>query len=120
MASSRLFTAGAVAVYGTPMMGLLGELGWVWQIALLLTSIAFGLASFRLRSRSLLTVSTAALVIDLVFFVIKLRRTEPTLLWVAGIAFGLTLMASAALLEHRREELEQRLRIWGRELRSWS
>lgn len=116
----RLFTCGVVAVYGTPMMGLLGELGWVWQIVLLLVSIAFGALSFRLRSRSLLTVSTAALCVDLVFFVIKLRRTEPTLLWVAGIVFGLALMASAALLEHRRDELEQRLRLWGRELGSWS
>lgn len=119
-ARSRLFTCGVVAVYGTPMMGLLGQFGWVWQIALLLTAIAFGALSFRLRSRSLLTVSTAALIVDLVFFVIKLRRTEPTLLWVVGIVFGLALMGGAAFLEHRREEVEQRIRIWGQELKSWS
>ena len=119
-ARGHLFTCGAVAAYGTPMMGLLGEVGWIWQCVLLLAAIAFGASSFRLRSRSLLTVSTAALVIDLVFFVVKLRRAEPTLLWIAGIAFGLALMASAAFLEHRREEVEQRLRIWGHELRSWN
>lgn len=117
---SHLFTVGAVAAYGTPMMGLLGELGWVWQCVLLLAAIAFGASSFRLRSRSLLTVSTAALIIDLVFFVVKLRRTEPTVLWILGIAFGLSLMGGAAYLEHRREAVEQQLRIWGHELKSWS
>lgn len=120
VARGRLLTWGVVAVYGTPMMGLMAELGWMWQISMLLTAIAFGALSFRLRSRSVLTVSTAALIVDLLFFVIKLRRTEPTLLWVGGIAFGLALMGGAAYLEHRREEVEQRLRIWGRELKSWS
>ncbi len=119
-ARSQLLTVGAVAAYGTPMMGLLGELGWVWQCVLLLAAIAFGASSFRLRSRSLLTVSTAALIIDLVFFVVKLRRTEPTVLWVLGIVFGLSIMAAAAFLEHRREAVEQRLRLWGRQLKSWS
>ena len=117
---NQLFTWGAVAVYGTPMMGLLGELGWVWQIVLLLTAITFGALSFRLRSRSLLIVSTAAVVVDLVFFLVKLRRSEPTLLWIGGIAFGLALMAGAALLEHRREDMQQRLRVWGRALASWN
>ena len=49
-----------------------------------------------LRSRSLLTTSTAAMVVDLGFFLVKVRETEPTLLWVAGIALGLALMAAGA------------------------
>ncbi len=116
----RLFTGGATLLYAMPVLGLLEELNWGWQIVLLLLSVAFGAASFRLRSRSLLTVSTAALVIDLACFLIKLRQTAPLLVWVAGILFGLSLMAVAALLEHRREVLLQRIRIWGQELRSWA
>ncbi len=116
----RLFTAGATLLYAMPVLGMLEELNWGWQIVLLLLSVAFGAASFRLRSRSLLTVSTAALVIDLACFLIKLRQTAPLLVWVAGILFGLSLMAVAALLEHRREVLLQRIRIWGQELRSWA
>ena len=116
----RLFTAGAACLYAMPVLGLLEALSWIWQIVLLLLAVGFGAASFRLRSRSLLTVSTAALVIDLGCFLIRLRQTEPLLLWVAGIVFGLGLMALAGLLEHRREVLLQRIRIWGRELRSWA
>ncbi len=116
----RLFTAGATLLYAMPVLGLLDELNWGWQIVLLLFAVAFGAASFRLRSRSLLIVSTAALFIDLACFLIKLRQTAPLLIWVAGIVFGLGLMAVAALLEHRREVLLQRIRIWGQELRSWA
>ncbi len=116
----RLFTAGAALLYAMPVLGLLEELSWGWQIVLLLLAVAFGAASFRLRSRSLLIVSTAALIIDLACFLIKLRQTAPLLVWVAGIVFGLGLMAVAALLEHRREVLLQHIRIWGLELRSWA
>ena len=116
----RLFTGGATLLYAMPLIGLLDELNWGWQIVLLLLAVAFGAASFVLRSRSLLTVSTAAMVIDLACFLIKLRQTAPLLVWVAGIVFGLGLMAIAALLEHRREVLLQRIRIWGQELRSWA
>ncbi|MEM7356761.1 MAG: hypothetical protein AAF657_38450, partial [Acidobacteriota bacterium] len=116
----RLFTGGAACLYAMPVMGLLEELSWGWQIVLLLLAIGFGAASFKLRSRSLLIVSTAALVINLTCFLIRLRQTEPLLLWVAGIVFGLGLMAVAGLLEHRRERLLQHIRIWGNELRSWA
>ena len=114
----RLFTAGATLLYAMPVLGLLDELVWGWQIVLLLFAVGFGAASFKLRSRSLLTVSTAALVIDLACFLIKLRQTAPLLVWVAGIVFGLGLMALAGFLEHRREVLLQHVRIWGHELRS--
>lgn len=118
--SKRLFTAGAVSLYAMPVLGLLEELAWGWQIVMLLLSIAFGAASFRLRSRSLLTLSTAAAVIDLAFFLTKLGQTAPTLLWAVGIFFGLSLMGSAMMLEYRREVLLQKVRVWGREIRSWA
>ena len=36
-----------------------------------------------------------------------------------SLVFGLALMTLAALLEHRRELLLQRLRMWAGELRGW-
>lgn len=117
--SDRLLTAGAICLYGAPVLGMLGEIRWQWQILLLLFAVAFGALAFQIRSRSLLLASSAALTIDLVFFLVELRRSTPFLLWILGIGFGLALMALATLLEHRREVLEQRLRIWGQELRQW-
>lgn len=117
--SQRLFTGGAICLYAMPVLGMLGEIRWQWQILLLLFAVAFGALAFQVRSRSLLLASTAALLIDLTFFLVELRRSTPFLLWILGIGFGLTLMGLAALLEHRREILEQHLRIWGRQLRQW-
>ena len=118
--TSRLVTAGATCLYAMPVWGLLGEVAWGWQALLLVLAVCFGAVAFLLRSRSLLIASSAALAIDLTFFLIELRRAAPSLLWVLGIVFGLTLMALAALLEHRREAFQQRLRVWGTELRTWS
>lgn len=118
--SGRLFTGGAICLYAMPVWGLLGEIAWGWQVILLVFAVAFGALAFQARSRSLLLASSAALLIDLAFFLIELRQQAPSLVWVLGIVFGLALMATAALIEHRRESLLQRLRIWGDELRAWS
>jgi hypothetical protein len=82
--------------------------------------VSFGTGSFALRSRSLLTVSTAALLTDLGFFVLRIGTAAPTLLWVLGLGFGLALMAIAAWLESQREGLLQQIRLFGRELRAWN
>jgi hypothetical protein len=82
--------------------------------------MAFGAASFGLRSRSLLTVSTAALLTDLGFFVFHIGSTAPTALWVLGALFGLSVMGAAAWLEYQREGVLQQIRVFGRELRAWS
>ncbi len=118
--SRHLAAAGASCVYATPIVALSGEISWGWLTALLLCAVAFGAASFTLRSRSLLTVSTAALMTDLGFFVFHIGTTAPTVLWVLGLVFGLTLMAVAAWMEHQREGVLQQIRLFGRELRAWS
>ena len=115
-----LALAGASCVYATPIVALSGEISWGWLAALLLCAVGFGAASFTLRSRSLLTVSTAALLTDLGFVVFRIGTTAPTVLWVLGLVFGLALMAVAAWLEHQREGVLQQIRLFGRELRAWS
>ena len=115
----NIFTAGASFVYLTPMAALYDQLTWGWQAVLLICAVVFGAMSFVMRSRSLLTVSTAALCVDLACFVVKIRATEPMLLWVVGLLFGLAIMAFAAWLEHQREGVLQRIRIYGHELRQW-
>ena len=118
--SRHLTAAGASCVYATPIVALSGAISWGWLAALLVLTVAFGAASFALRSRSLLTVSTAAMLTDLGFFVFRIGTTAPTVLWVLGLGFGLALMAVAAWLEYQREGLLQQIRLFGRELSAWS
>lgn len=118
--SRHVAAAGASCVYATPIVALSGAVSWGWLAALLVTAVGFGAGSFALRSRSLLTVSTAALLTDLGFFALRIGTTAPTLLWVLGLAFGLALMAAAAWLESRREGVLQQIRLFGRELRAWN
>ncbi len=114
--SRHLFTAGAAFIYATPVLALYDEITWAWQAVLLMLTVGFGATSFWLRSRPLLTVSTAALVIDLACFVIKIRAT-PLLLWAGGVMFGIATLA--AYLEYRREGLAQQIRVFGQELAHW-
>jgi hypothetical protein len=118
--SRHLTATGAACVYATPIVALSAAVSWGWLAALLVLTVAFGVASFQLRSRSLLTVSTAALLTDLGFFVFHIGTAEPTVLWILGLAFGLALMAAAAWLEFQREGVLQQIRVFGRELRAWS
>jgi len=118
--SSHLTTAGAACLYATPIVALSDQVSWMWLAVLLVMTVAIGSACIALRSRSLLVVSTAAMLTDLGFFVFKIGTTEPLLLWVFGLAFGLALMAWAGYLEYQREGLLQQVRVFGRELRSWT
>lgn len=118
--SRHVTAAGASFVYATPIVALSDQISWGWLAALLICTVAFGAASFVLRSRSLLTVSTAAMLTDLGFFVFRIGTTAPMALWVIGLAFGLALMAGAAYLEYQREGVLQQIRVFGRELQAWN
>ncbi len=120
MWSSYLATAGAAFIYATPILALSEQVSWMWLAVLLVMTVAIGSVCIALRSRSLLVVSTAAMLTDLGFFVFKIGTTEPLLLWVFGLAFGLGLMAWAAYLEYQREGFLQQIRVFGRELKTWS
>ncbi len=118
--SRHVTAAGASFVYATPIVALSDQISWGWLAVLLICTVAFGAASFVLRSRSLLTVSTAAMLTDLGFFVFRIGTTAPMALWVIGLAFGLALMAGAAYLEYQREGVLQQIRVFGRELQAWN
>ena len=118
--SSYLTTAGAACLYATPIVALSEQVSWMWLAVLLVMTVAMGTICIVQRSRSLLVVSTAAMLTDLGFFVFKIGTTEPLLLWVFGLGFGLALMAWAGYLEYQREGLLQQFRVFGRELRSWT
>ncbi len=117
--SRNVFAGGAAFIYATPVLALYDEVTWSSQAVLLLMTVAFGASSFVLRSRSLLTVSTAAMLIDLACFVIKIRETEPLLLWAGGLVFGMALISFAAYLEYQREGLAQQIRVFGKQLQCW-
>ncbi|HEV2844545.1 MAG TPA: hypothetical protein VG477_06845, partial [Thermoanaerobaculia bacterium] len=118
--SRHVTAAGASFIYATPIVALSDQISWGWLAALLICTVTFGAASFALRSRSLLTVSTAAMLTDLGFFVFRIGTTAPMALWVIGLVFGLALMAGAAYLEYQREGVLQQIRVFGRELQAWN
>jgi hypothetical protein len=116
----HLAAAGASCVYATPIVALSDQVSWIWLAALLVSTLAFGSVAFAVRSRSLLLVSTAAMLTDLSFFVFKIGTTAPTLLWVFGIAVGVGLILVAAYLESSRQGVWRELHRWRRELGAWS
>lgn len=118
--SHKLFSAGASLLYAVPLLAMVGGLTWANQAVLLLLAVAFGALSFQIRSRSLLWLSTGAVLIDCAVLLFRMGRAEPLLLWVAGLVLGLALMAVAAWLERGRETALQQLRLWQSSLRSWS
>jgi rhombotail lipoprotein len=115
----HLAAAGATCVYATPVAALSDQVSWIWLAALAVLTLAFGSASFAIRSRSLLLVSTAALLADLSFFVFKIGTTAPMLLWVFGLAVGLGMMLAAAFLESRRQGVRRELLRCRRGLGAW-
>ncbi len=115
----HLAAAGATCVYATPVAALSDQVSWIWLAALAVLTLAFGSASFAIRSRSLLLVSTAALLADLSFFVFKIGTTAPMLLWVFGLAVGLGMMLAAAFLESRRQGVWRELLRCRRGLGAW-
>jgi hypothetical protein len=115
----HLAAAGAACVYATPVVALSDQVSWIWLAALAVLTLAFGSASFAIRSRSLLLVSTAALLADLGFFVFKIGTTAPMLLWVFGLVVGLGMMLAAAYLESRRQGVWHELLRFRRGLGAW-
>lgn len=115
----RLLAAGAACIYASPIVALSSQISWAWLAALLVLAVLFGSLAFVLKSRLLLVVSTAAMVVDLGFSVFQLGTTAPWLLWVCGLIFGLSIIGVAAWLESRREGVLQQLRVFRSEIAAW-
>jgi hypothetical protein len=85
----------------------------------MIASVAVTLAAMGLRIRALMYTGTGFLVGDLVAMVVRGSIDNPTLLWIAGILFGLAVISLAAYCEKHREHVLQRLRLVAARLETW-
>ncbi|MCA9069005.1 MAG: hypothetical protein KDA84_08785, partial [Planctomycetaceae bacterium] len=109
---------GALVILVSPVFHIL-SVRWVDLLTLMVASVAVTLTAMGLRIRALMYTGTAFLVADLLAMVVMGSIDNPTLLWIAGILVGLSVMALAAYCEKHREQVLQHLRIVAAKLETW-
>lgn len=109
---------GALVILVSPVFHIL-SVRWMDLLTLMVASVAVTLTAMGLRIRALMYTGTAFLVADLLAMVVMGSIDNPTLLWIAGILVGLSVMALAAYCEKHRELVLQRLRIVAAKLETW-
>jgi hypothetical protein len=62
---------------------------------------------------------TGFLVADIIAMVVRGSIDRPSVLWIAGILVGASVITLAAWCERHREQLLQRLRLLSAELQTW-
>jgi len=92
---------------------------WLHLATLLLASVLVILLAMGLRIRALMFTGTAFLIADLVAMVVRGSLDDPQLLWVIGIALGVSVIGFAAYCEQHREQLLQRIRFISARLETW-
>ncbi len=92
---------------------------WLHLFSLMAASVVVTLLGMGLRIRASMYLGTAFLVADMLAMVIRGGVDRPSVLWVAGIALGMLVVALAAYCERHREQLLQRLRFVAAELETW-
>tara|TARA_R110002049_G_scaffold4601_6_gene32869 strand:- start:51990 stop:55583 length:3594 start_codon:yes stop_codon:yes gene_type:complete len=103
----------------SPLFEVLGG-SWIHMFSLMLISVVIILIAIGLRLRSLVYAGSACLVFDLVAMVIRSTIHDSSLLWVLGVALGISVIALAAFCENHREKLLSRIRTLTAELATWT
>lgn len=109
---------GALVILVSPVFHIVGG-SWLHLFTLMIASVAVTLTAMGLRVRALMYTGTGFLVGDLLAMVVRGSIDNPTLLWIAGILFGLAVISLAAYCEKHREEVLQRLRLMAARLETW-
>jgi hypothetical protein len=109
---------GALVILVSPVFHIVGG-SWLHLLTLMIASVAVTLTAMGLRIRALMYTGTGFLVGDLLAMVVRGSIDNPTLLWIAGILFGLSVISLAAYCEKHREEVLQRLRLMAARLETW-
>lgn len=110
--------AAALMILVSPVLQIL-QGSWWHLFSLMVLSVAVTLLAMILRVRVLIYTGVAFLFADLVAMVVRGSIDQPNVLWVAGVVFGLTVIALAAYCESHREQLQQRIRRLMAELQAW-
>lgn len=110
--------AGALTILVSPTFHIL-QGSWLHLFTLLVGSTLVLLVAIGLRVRALLYTGTAFLIADLIAMVVCGGLDHPTVLWIAGVGLGASIIALGAFCELHRERLLQRLRLVSTQLRQW-
>ena len=110
---------GAIVVLVSPMLEILNG-SWLHLLTLLILSVLVICMSIGLRVRPLIYTGTGFLMIDLVGMVVLSAYGHPGMLWIAGLAIGVGVIALAAICENRREQLLSSIRMLSAELATWN
>ena len=92
---------------------------WLHLFSLMAASVVVTLLGMGLRTRASMYLGTGFLVADMLAMVIRGGVDRPSILWMAGIALGMLVVALAAYCERHREQLLQRMRFVAAELETW-
>lgn len=110
---------GALTILVSPTFHIV-EGSWIHLLTLMVASVAITLVAMGLRIKALMYTGTAFLVADLAAMVVRGSINDPSLLWIAGILLGVSVIGLAAYCERHREQMLQRLRMVVAELETWS
>ncbi len=118
-AHNPLRYVGALTILASPGMEIIRG-SWVHMLALLVLSVLLIVLAIGLRVRSLIYMGSSFLALDLISMVVHSTIANPILLWVGGVALGLTVIAVAAACENHREKLLSQIRFLSAELATWN
>lgn len=110
---------GALVVLVSPVFHVLGG-SWLHLFTLMVLSVAVILLSIGLRIRATMYTGVVFLVADLIAMVVRGSVHNPSVLWIAGVAFGAAIVVLGAICEHNREQVLQRMRMTATRLAEWS
>jgi hypothetical protein len=118
-AHTPLRYTGALVILVSPTFDILGG-SWLHLFSLMLLSAAMVLVAVGLRSRPLVFTGAAFLAADLVAAVVRGSVDHPSVLWLAGLVLGGSVVLLGAVAERNRERLVARVRALTGTLETWS
>lgn len=110
--------AGALVILVSPTFHIVTG-SWLHLFSLMVISVTVALLGIGFKLRALLYLGTSFLTADLIAMVVRGGIDNPSILWVSGIALGMSIVGLAAYCERHREQLLQRMRLMSAELQSW-
>lgn len=115
----RLRFVGSLTILVSPTFHIVTG-SWLHILTLMIAASLLALIAIGLRVRTLLYMSTAFLLADIVALVARGSMDEPNVLWIAGVVLGASIIALGAVCENHREIILARMRSLAAELEQWA
>ncbi|MFO0978732.1 MAG: hypothetical protein U0996_20160 [Planctomycetaceae bacterium] len=109
---------GALTILVSPVFHVLDG-SWIHMLSLMALGILVVLLSIGLHLKALLFTGTAFIVADLIAMSVRSSLDSPILLWLGGLALGLSVIGIAAFCENHRDRVLSRIRHVTALLATW-